>query len=296
MTFRTDGPEKMVVQFRVWDIATGRSVFHRDREETNARDVGFKFDDVALSSDGRLLAMIAARTLSAGSLSTRKSSLSIWDLDSDEERLHRDLDGDFLHNIVFSPDGRRAAVTFWPRFGESPASGLLEVWDVATDQVVLSRQWDEQSVGEPSYSRDGRWLAVPLMKRGGGGVIKVLDAASGEERYSLTGDGYMVGRTTFSPDSRRLASFSVSRLGVFDAKLKLWDLATGKDLLTFSSKALEPSPQRFPSSTPIRSLSFSPDGNRLFHIVGSYGREATVQVWDATPLPDEKAEPSRRLP
>ena len=41
-------------------------------------------------------------------------------------------------------------------------------------------------------------------------------------------------------------------------------------------------------ASPTRSLSFSPDGNRLFYVVGSYGREATVQVWDATPLPDER--------
>ncbi len=49
-------------------------------------------------------------------------------------------------------------------------------------------------------------------------------------------------------------------------------------------------------ASPTRSLSFSPDGNRLFYVVGSYGREATVQVWDATPLPDERPEASRRLP
>ncbi len=97
--FRADGSEKTVVQFRVWDIATGRSVFHRDREETNARDAGFKSDDVALSSDGRLLATIAAR----GSLSAPKSLLSVWELDSGEERLHRDLDGEFLYNDRLQP-------------------------------------------------------------------------------------------------------------------------------------------------------------------------------------------------
>ncbi len=44
---------------------------------------------------------------------------------------------------------------------------------------------------------------------------------------------------------------------------------------------------------PTRSLSFSPDGNRLSYVVGSHGREARVQFWDATPMPDEKAEASR---
>ncbi len=127
-------------------------------------------------------------------------------------------------------------------------------------------------------------------------MIKVLEAASGEERHSLTGHGYRFGRATFSPDSRRLASFSISRFGASDVKLKLWDLAAGKDLLTFSTKAIEPPSLRRAMYSPTRSLSFSPDGNRLFSVAGSYGREATVQVWDATPLPDEEAEASRRLP
>ncbi len=164
-------------------------------------------------------------------------------------------------------------------------------------EVVLSRSWDEHSAGEPSYSGDGRWLALPLRKRDGGGVIKVLDAASGEERHSLTGHGFGFGRVTFSPDSRRLASFDISPVfASHPSDVKLWDLAVGKELLTFSTKGIEqPSLERAMNS-PARSLSFSPDGNRLFYVVGSYGREARVHVWDATPLPDEKAEASRRLP
>jgi WD40 repeat protein len=125
-------------------------------------------------------------------------------------------------------------------------------------------------------------------------VVKVLDAASGEERHSLTSHGSPMAGATFSPDGRRLATFQGSRTPGYG--VKLWDLAAGKELLTISTKALEPSSQRGPTSTPTAGLSFSPDGNRLFYIVGSFGREARVHIWDATPLPDEKAEASRRLP
>ena len=38
--FRADGAKKLVSQVRVWDIATGRSVFHRNGEENHALDVG----------------------------------------------------------------------------------------------------------------------------------------------------------------------------------------------------------------------------------------------------------------
>jgi serine/threonine protein kinase/WD40 repeat protein len=286
---RANGAEKRVAQIRVWDIATGRSVFHRDHEDNKAIDSGFWPRDVALSSDGRLLVTIA----NSGSLSARKSSLSVCELDSGEECLHRDLDGEILHTIVFSPDGRRVAGTIGHLSKESRVSEL-RVWDVATGQVALSRKWDESSALEPSYSRDGRWLALPVSKRDGGSVIKVLDAASGEERHSLTGHGVPILAVTFSPDNRRLASFDVSLAGASD--VKLWDLAVGKELLTFSTKGLEPSSSRMIAFPVARSLSFSPDGNRLYYIIGSNGREARVQVWDATPPPGEQSEASRRLP
>ena len=279
---RANGAEKRVAQIRVWDIATGRSVFHRDREENEAIDSGFWPRDVALSSDGRLLATIA----NSGSLSAPNSLLTVWELDSGKEHLHRDLVGENLYTIVFSPDGRRVAGTIG-HFSKESRATELRVWDVATGQVVLSRKWDETSAREPSYSQDGRWLAVPLSKRDGRSAIKVLDAASGEERHSLTGHGFPILGVTFSPDSRRLASFDVSLAGASDS-VKLWDLAVGKELLTFSTKALEPSSSGRAMSPAARSLSFSPDGNRLYYIVGSNGREARVQVWDATPLAGPK--------
>ena len=98
-----------------------------------------------------------------------------------------------------------------------------------------------------------------------------------------------------APTVGDLPPSSISRFGASDpSDVKLWDLAAGKELLTFSTKAIEPPSLRKAMYSPTRSLSFSPDGNRLFYVAGSYGREATVQVWDATPLPDEEAEASRR--
>ena len=59
-------------------------------------------------------------------IGSRKSLLSVWELDSGKERLHRDLDGEFLYTIVFSPDGRRVAGTIGHLSKESRASGLFE--------------------------------------------------------------------------------------------------------------------------------------------------------------------------
>jgi WD40 repeat protein len=72
---------------------------------------------------------------------------------------------------------------------------------------------------------------------------------------------------TFSPDGKRLVTASD------DENLKVWDVATGQEVLTLSGH-----------SGAVTGVAFSPDGRRL---VSSGWKK--VKVWDATPL-DEAIE------
>ena len=178
----------------------------------------------------------------------------------------------------FSPDGRKLAVVDRSRSGNT-----LRVFDATTGEIVLTRALP----GSPlptfalRYSPDGMLLALGTDEASRSPEIKVLDASDGRELKSLTGHRFTIVDLAFSPDGRRLASAAMA-LGAgtrgVDSEVKLWDLATGRDLLTFAA-GINPK------------LAFSPDGFRLSCISDVATKVAEVQIWDATPLPDDPSDP-----
>ena len=111
-----------------------------------------------------------------------------------------------------------------------------------------------------AYSDDGKLLAVAVKEGPTACEIKVLDAATGSELHSLAGHRFPIEDISFSPDGRRLASCS----GAYResaGELKLWDLASGRELLKLSA-------------TGDSRLAFSPDGRRLYCVSGGYVKDS----------------------
>jgi WD40 repeat protein len=133
-----------------------------------------------------------------------------------------------------------------------------------------------------TFSPDGRILALA----GDDQIIRLCDAGTGRELAALHGHKVRIRGLAFSPDGKRLASGGWTELGEgteykeLPGELKLWDVTTGQECVTFRSVANRTLPGSqglvFPHVT---ALAFSPDGREI----ATAGRfPNVVQLWDAT--------------
>jgi len=238
---------------------------------------------LALSPDGKLLA--AAQW---------DHHARIWDVGTGREvaRLrHEERD---LACVAFTPDGKQLLVG-----ARSPAGGLVVVWDVAARKVVRRLHCHEGHVGCLGFSPDGKLLAThglrgarlwtwPALEprarvdvdghRGGcafspdgtllafggegdkGGVVHLVDTATGERAGELSGHPTAVWTVAFSPDGETIAA------GGLGPKITLWAHRTRKHLATLEKH-----------DNDVIVLRYTPDGRFLF----SGSHDGTWTLWDA---------------
>jgi len=104
-----------------------------------------------------------------------------------------------------------------------------------------------------AFSRDGRTVATG----GNDTVVRLWDAASGEERRSLQGHAGWISAVAFAPRGNLLSTASA------DKTVKLWDPETGDLLATLQGHA-----------EPVSCLAFTADGRTLASGTGLLGIES----------------------
>jgi WD40 repeat protein len=165
-----------------------------------------------------------------------------------DARLRDELLGD-VHDFRFSPDGRRVVTVSRDRYAR--------------------RQRDEEA--NPVY---------PFTP------VRVWDGATGKELFALQGFRRGVRTAAFSPDGKRLLTFSDggddfslvndkgqvwsngSGGGGLTAQVQVWDADTGKPVRTLLG-----------ARAYCRCALWSPDGRRIF--TGGTGPKYASQIWDA---------------
>src|SRR5262249_10356057 len=112
--------------------------------------------------------------------------------------------------------------------------------------------------GSPTALAAGGGLIATGQTDGAKAVVRLWDAATGEQRRSLEGHVGRITALAFSPDGSRLFS------AASDFTAKLWHTGTGKQLLTCRAHR-----------DATLDVAWSQDGRRL----ASVGQDGALKVW-----------------
>jgi hypothetical protein len=242
-----------------WETATGRNIGNLL--------VGTSAEILALSPDWRTVAAFeqGEATLRLWDVATRGSKrLRPW-TDSDVEA--------YSVTVAFSPDGKALTT--------GGAGGPVRLWEVATGRNIRNLT-DDPYWTESRLSPDGKTLATPIHGAGGkgfsinvGGKFQLSDVATGRKTRTLTSgdDKILTSALEFSPDGKTLATAwfdfedTGSRSRLTNFRVRLWDVATGRNIRTLSV-----------GNAQLLSLAFSPDGKTL----ATGWDDDRVRLWDVT--------------
>lgn len=220
------------VSIRVWDAKSGRLI----RE--SSKEPGSMIRGLAISPDGEALAWAGRRdTIQVEKTKTGEQILAL---------------AGFSECVGFSPDGKTLAT--------NGSEGTIQFWDSATGKEL--RTLDNPGTTTYLAYPDGKSLISFSGQSPGIGECRLWDLAAGTVRRQWQD---IRAPTLLSPDGKTLAA------GTNDYGLKLWDLASGKELRKFDL----PRPRiRFPESA--RCAAFSADSKLL--AVGDM--TSRVHVWE----------------
>jgi WD40 repeat protein len=186
---------------RYWDIATGKEI-HRLMSGRG------QVYGAAFSPDGRKL-------LTSG----EDGLIHVWDAGTGKEL--KQLRGHTANvvGVAVSPDGRLVVSAGWDR--------TLRLWNFDTGEMMGTLKGHTDSLMGVAFSPNGKLIA----SWGSDRTVRLWDVKEQKEVRRLEGHSEMVRAAAFSADGSRLLSGSIGGNG----SLRLWEVTTGKALLTISN-------------------------------------------------------------
>ena len=232
---------------RLWEAAGGRPGPVLERHDDDVSDLAF-------DPDGRRLAAVGTRGV-----------VTVWELPAGRRLLGLQgpagkVAGGHRPHVAFGPDGRELACV--------GVTGSVVVWEAAGGRVLRSFP-----AAGPNRLRLGLGPSVlavqPRRPPPGRGRDRRDSPPLGRGRRSrgrrAAGGPGRLPAIAFSPDGRLLATAAARQSSATaSAEIKVWDLASGRELATFSGPG------------GVDELAFSPDGRRL----ASTGPQQAATLWD----------------
>ena len=243
-------------KIRIWDVRTGNELStvipqQVDKSDKHTRREQIPF--VVFSPDGRtfatanqITAAVQLREVSTGDL------ISNFTIPHPEPMPPRDRRGAI--NLAFSPDGKTLAVT-------TAGDNSLRLWEVRTGEIIST------------LAEHPRLTVLPINNRAFISVstngTQLRDIHTGKILQDLTEIWTNLIKSIDGIDEVKSSAFSLDNttfaIGDKDGSLQLWDVRTGKQLLTLAGH-----------TDSINALAFTADGTRL----ASGSRDRNIRIWD----------------
>lgn len=175
----------------------------------------------------------------------------------------------YIRGLAFSPDGNKLA-SIAASVGEDCLQDA-RLWDVNTgeqtaalsippflDIINMYRRWDFGITYSPlgDLIAAGQWGEIVLWNATDGSKVMTIPQPKGSQRPIAL---------SFSPCGRFLASGAWWQPELSLVSIRLWEIASKKNIVTFWSH-----------TTDVQDLQFSPDGTML----ASAGHDGVIYLWD----------------
>ncbi len=206
-------------------------------------DIPAELDDprLAVSPDGRKVATAWWDT---------SNHVEVYDADRPQQVLR--LPATQSNCALFSPDGQRLA---YGTMNDLKIVDLEKIGDVEQDEPGLQLSGHSSTLSDCAFHPSGDYIATVSHDR----RLKLWNAHSGEELFSVIAHRDKIKTVAFSPDGDRLVTAGN------DSIVKIWDRQSGQPLFDFGTE-----------STGIRIVMFTPDGERLVCLLA----DGTIVVYD----------------
>jgi WD40 repeat protein len=229
----------------VWDLTAGKQLCKLPGLTGRS--------SLVFSADGKRLATVQGEK-------DGPHEIGLWDTASGELLWSVALGTLAQHpRLSLTANGDRVATVCMHDFPKS----VLQVWDGAAGKPLFELDGPDYRIPPIALSPDGALLATATER---GTALRLCDGATGKETRLLEDHTDGITDLAFRHDGKQLVACGS------DATVRIWDPATGKELIAFHGKK-------------FHRVEFSPNGQQL---VGREGNK--LAIWAAAPLEWRPAE------
>lgn len=182
-----------------------------------SREYSREVQQVVFSPDGK--------TVATGH--GRHSKVFLWDATSGKLLRVFEQEWGAHPALSFSPDGKLLVSGGDCRWNGSSCPGKAYIWEVATGKILRELNGHGHNLSSSAFSPDGKILATTSID----GSVIFWNPETGSKISSFIANNQQVNSGKFSPDGKTYVTISWDG----DQKTKLWNVATGKNILTLPS-------------------------------------------------------------